>query len=258
MMATPGTARSYTRYTDKAGWRYVRAGSRRFLGIQVAFDERSQQALNPLWSAYMNTEPSPFFEAAVIRTLLRAGLPAEADYVGVLSWKFAEKIPIRPADLFSRLAIGPEADVYSFFGSVRSQAIWPLAEARHPGITRTAALVLRRVGLDVDPHRLRGHVIYQNHFFARRSLYEQFGRDLLLPALDAMADPDDGLLQALLRQDSRYRDPSVPEARLVAMFGVPYYCLHPFIAERLFSTWLALHPEVRVRHVWRGRYERRT
>ena len=43
-------------------------------------------------------------------------------------------------------------------------------------------------------------------------------------------------------------------ARLRTLFGVPHFTLHPFVAERLFSTWLALHPEIRLRQIWRGRF----
>jgi hypothetical protein len=69
-----------------------------------------------------------------------------------------------------------------------------------------------------------------------------------------MTDGADTELQSLLRQDASYRDPRVPVSELMAIFGEPHFCLQPFIAERLFSTWLALNPAVRVRHIWRGRF----
>lgn len=222
--------------------------------FQVCFDAASQQHVDPMFTPYLNHETSPFMESAVIARLLEAQAHAGADYFGVVSWRIADKIPLPPEAWMARMAADRfRADAYAFFGRLGSGPVWPLAERKHPGIMRAAALLLQRLDIDVDVRRLTAPLVYQNHMLCRAAVYERFGRELLSPALAAMGDPADPLLQALVRQDAGYGSSLGPE-RLRAIFGVPYFTLQPFIAERLFSTWLALNPAVTLRHIWRGRF----
>jgi hypothetical protein len=146
------------------------------------------------------------------------------------------------------------ADVYSFFGRVREPRIWVSAERKHPGILRAARLLMQRLGIEAALDTLEAPVVLQNHFLCRSALYERFVREMLAPALRAMADAADPLLQAVLLQPAGYHDPSVTPERLHSIFGRPYFCMQPFLTERLFSTWLALHPEISVRQLWNGRF----
>jgi hypothetical protein len=247
-----------TVHEDADGRRRLVIDGRTFLVYQVYYDERSAGRLDPLYTPYRSTRIGPFFESAVIAELLAAGEHRAADYFGVFSWKFAAKIPLDARAIAERVRRdGGSADVYSFFGRVVDRRLWSIAELKHPGILPAANLLLGRLGIDVELERLQAPVVYQNHFLCRSPLYERFGRELLGPALSAMADPADERLQSLLLRDAGYHDPRLSPAQLVAIFGRPHFCLHPFIAERLFSTWLALNPCVRVRQVWRGRFVER-
>lgn len=223
--------------------------------VQLFYDAASAARLDPLCSPHPMGRLTRFFEAPVIVDLIAAGRHREADYFGVFSWQFQRKIPLSAAEIVRRMRRDHfRADVYSFFGRVRATHPWRLAERKHPGIARTAAVLLERLGVASDPLRLRAPVIHQNHFLCRSSLYERFARELLAPALAAMRNRRDRELRELLGQDAHYRDPRLPAARLRSLFGRPHYCLHPFVCERLFSTWLALHPSVRVRQIWHGRF----
>jgi hypothetical protein len=240
---------------DARGRRLIQLGGKRILIYQVCYDAPSARRIAPFYTPYHNTALSPFFESSVIAELLAEHAHRAADYFGVFSWRFAAKIPLDARTLLGRIARDRfAADVYSFFGRIAERRLWTAAEHKHPGILRAATLLLRRLGLRTDLAELDAPIIYQNHFLCRSTLYERYGNELLRPALAAMADRTDQELQAALRQDSGYRDPRLPPARLMVLFGRPYCCLQPFLCERLFSTWLAFNPDVRVRHIWRGRF----
>ena len=240
---------------DEQGRRWIRFAGRTFLVYQIFYDAASALHLDPLYTPYRNARPSRFFETSVISTLLADGAHCGADYFGVLSWKFAAKIPLRPGEILARMQRDHFAsDVYTFFGLVRHGPVWRLAERKHPGILAAAEALLQRIGLHVDVAGLEAPIVYQNHSLARPAVYEQFGIELLRPALRAMADASDAPLQRLLQRDAQYHDPRLSSAQLHTLFDKPYVCLHPFVCERLFSTWLALNPSVRVRHIWRGRF----
>lgn len=252
---TPVDPPVLTSRDDGQGRRLVVVEATRFLVFQVYYDEASRRHLEPLWTPYRNAAIGPFFESAVIAELLAAGHHRRADYFGVLSWKFGRKVPLAPPEMFRRIQRdGFDADVYSFFGRIGRGRPWSLAEPKHPGILEAASVLMRRLGIEVDLSRLEAPVIYQNHFLCRSSVCGRFGRELLAPALNAMADQSDTELQSLLLRNACYEDRRLPVSHLMAIFGRPYFCLHPFVAERLFSTWLALNPDVRTRHIWRGRF----
>jgi len=256
--AAPGrsrTARVPAVEDDTRGRRRISLDGKTFLIYQVYFDETSKRHLDPLYTPYRNARLDPFFESSIVADLLAARHQRAADYFGVFSWKFAAKIPLGSRAILARIQRGDSwTDVYSFFGRIAERRVWPLAEQKHPGILHAASVLMRRLGIDVDLAQLEAPIIYQNHFLCRSTLYERFGHELLAPALRAMRDTDDTELQSLIQQDSTYRDPRVPISQMMAVFGRPHFCLHPFICERLFTTWLAINPSVRVRHIWRGRF----
>lgn len=226
----------------EAGQTFVRAGGRRTSIYQVYYDRGSSRRLHPYFTPFFNERATPFLESSVIAQLLREGVHRRADYFGVVSWRIADKIPMAPRLWFERMTADDySADAYSFFGRLGAGRVWPRAERKHPGIMRAAAVLFSRLGLDLDLRVLTAPLVYQNHVICRSDVYEQFGRDLLMPALDAMAHSDDALLQTLLGVNAQYG-------------AARSFTLHPFVAERLFSTWLALTPAVRLRHIWRGRF----
>lgn len=244
---------------ERGGVRRLHVADRTLVLCRIHYDRSSAGRNGPLYTPVENADLDAFFESSVIARLLERGIQRGTDYLGVLSWKFRAKIPLGPREILDRMrADGFDAEVYSFFGRIRSRRPWELAEEKHPGILRAATLLMKRLDVRVDLERLEAPVIHQNHFVARSRTYARFGREMLRPALAAMSDPTDRGLTRLLRRPAGYEDPRFGADRLRALFGRPYFCLHPFLAERLFSTWLGLHPRVRVRHVWRGRFVERS
>jgi hypothetical protein len=231
-------------------------GSRaqRVLIGQIYYDDASRRHLDDNYCPLANPVLGKFFEADVIRAAIASRWHAGANLVGIFSWRFAEKIPLAGADVIARLAAAPEHDVYSFFGALEPGQIWQLAEAKHPGILAAGTLLFTRLGVEVDLPSVVAPPIYQHHFVARSDVYERFVETHLGPALDAMSDPADTRLQRALLADSGYRNPRHSPEDLEQLYGVPYLPLHPFVAERLFSTWLALTPAVTTHALWNGRF----
>ena len=81
---------------------------------------------------------------------------------------------------------------------------------------------------------------------------------MLAPAMRLMEEDEE--ISRLCDEDSGYgclfekedycrevnRQFAISKVRCMELFGKPYYTYHPFICERLISTWLALNPEVTV------------
>ncbi len=239
---------------DTGGPTLLRDGVR-VVVYQVFYDQASRGHLDPRYRPCQSLRATRYLESAVIAELLAAGHHRRCDYFGVFSWKFARKIPLEPPAILERMAAdGFSADVYSFFGRVRGRQPWLLAEAKHPGILEAARVLLERVGVAGDVARLAAPPIYQNHFLCRPALYERFHAELLAPCLAAMDDESDGELQGLLARDPGYRMSSLSDDQLLRVFGRPHATLHPFVCERLFSTWLGSNPGVDVRQIWDGRF----
>lgn len=233
--------------THEVGGRTLRIG-------QIWYDERSRARLDPLFVPIRNRGLGRFFEAEVIRDAIAARWHEGADLVGIFSWRFSEKFPLRGGDVLSLVEGAPRSEVYTFFGALAPAAIWPTAERKHPGILTAAQLLLRRLAVGTPAGELVAPPVYQHHFIAAAEVYERFVEEMLAPAIGFMVDAGDSALQAALDVDSGYRDARHTPELTRSVFGLDWLPLHPFVAERLFSTWLALNPAVGVHPLWSGRF----
>jgi hypothetical protein len=234
--------------------RYLNVRGRRLLVGQIWYDDASRARLDPLFVPIHNARLGPFFEAAVIRDAIAGGWHRGTDLAGIFSWRFSEKFPLDGRALVSLLERAPTAEVYSFFGALAPGNIWKIADRKHRGILHAAQLLFDRLGLDQRADALVAPPIYQHHFIATAAAYERFVIEMLGPALSAMGRDDDPELRTALDVDSGYRHPRYGVELTRRVFGLDWLPLHPFVAERLFSTWLALRPELTVHPLWHGRF----
>lgn len=220
---------------------------------QVCFDSRSLAAVDPAYVPYFNSTRQPFFENAVISDLMENGADREADYFGIFSWRFSRKIPLGANDILGRMSKDDCAsDVYSFFGWDEGTRIWLQGETAHPGIIEATEYLLSKMGIRLNLGRIRPPVVFQNHFICRSRLYRKYYLEMLRPAILLMCSPKQRKLRGLLNRDANYR-PDLPPEYFISNFGMIHATLHPFICERLFSTWLYLNPRVRFRQLWHQR-----
>jgi hypothetical protein len=214
---------------------------------QIYYDHAQEGSLNPLLIPYYN--PPVFslcLENHVISELILTDAHKDCDYFGVFSWKFEKKHGRTLARVLP-LVDDPSVDVYSFFSIHTKPNMWSVAERWHKGVVELAQEIFNRIGkpeIAEKLTRIQTPTVYQNAFLARPELYEQYVKDWLVPFMETMKADD---LRERLFIDSKYKT-DVKKAQLMSVFGVPYYPLHPFLCERLFSTFLS-QTNYKVKHI---------
>ena len=193
------------------------------------------------WRLYdRSSRVSPYFENDVIKEIVAAGHGTGFDYLGIFSHAIGSKITFKengllfnPENLKAVISKG-EADFYSFQKRRSNKNIVHQAEQWHPGITGFTKSILEKIGYSL-PDRLDRIVLF-NHFVARREVYDRYVHEMLIPAMNVMANMPE------LYGNAGYKtDP--PK-------GFNHWPYHPFILERLPSVWLQFNKEVTFKHIF--------
>ena len=193
------------------------------------------------WRLYdRSNRISPYFENDVIKEIVTAYHGTGFDYLGIFSHAIGSKITFKenglhfnPENLKAVVSKG-EADFYSFQKRRSNKNIVHQAEQWHPGITNYTRMILEKIGYSL-PERLDRIVLF-NHFVARMEIYNRYVEEMLLPAMDIMANMPE------LNGNAGYKtDP--PK-------GFNHWPYHPFILERLPSVWLQFNKQVIFKHIF--------
>jgi hypothetical protein len=220
---------------------------------QIYYSEETKARLEPEYIPYYNNPSTVFFEAKVMCDLIDKGAHKGADYFGVVSPSLRNKIKgtkkwgtsIRNMSerefspkTFEQLVMDFRPDIASYT-THPAHAIFPWAERFHPGICRATIKILEKMKkrLYYDSKIIKP--IYFNYFVAKSSIYEDYIKTFLKPAIHLMThDPE---IRKLVCVNSHYRAGKMtPE--LAKQIGFDYYPLHPFICERLINLYLLKHP----------------
>lgn len=234
---------------------------------QIYFEREHRSKLLKGAIGYFNPKANRYLESQVIRDLVLQGDHKDCDYYGVLSWSFGTETGLNYGSIFDAIENDRlRSSVYSFFsmhnvrypGNVWLQGV----EFWYPPLfLEIGKKLFEKLGITADITSLPTTAIFSNHWIAERAVYEQFVLEMLVPAMGLLESDEE--LRTLCEKDSGYFElcarpdedrfgqypRSVSPEKCQALFGVPYYTFHPFICERLISTWLALHPEFRVTHL---------
>lgn len=209
---------------------------------QIYYQDSQLEHLYPFAIPYKNDILTRFFENSVIAQIIPN---TTADYVSVCSWRLAQKRQDGPTPMILRnqLSLSEEKILGSDFDiavltPVKHKDIINKLNLWHGQNAMDAVDALRkfiRVPDEVD------HVIYQNHFIARGSIYKDYVRNCLLPCMDFMASySEDG--RDIFFEDSGYitRKKHSPEEieRIKKALKRNDWPIAPFILERLFSIWI--------------------
>jgi hypothetical protein len=207
---------------------------------QIYYDPAQRSALDPAFIPYDNTaNPCPEWrEYHVFRTVWLAGACRGDDVTGYVSWKFRAKTGIPGRAFVEFIAANPGHDVY-FINPHRVEprpfaTIWQQAEVHHPGIVALAQRILAAVGFELDLMHLEqppDQVLFCNYWAGTARFWDVY--------MDLGERVREHVLTGLDEADHR-----LAWSRADREIDAPYV---PFIMERLFSTLLAIRPEIRYR-----------
>lgn len=211
---------------------------------------REDQLSKCEFEPYYNPLANEFLESKVILDLYKTGDHVGHDYYGVVSWRFKDKVPM-DRNLLEVLMENETSDIVSFMGkfkmgvgSGKVDSVWLHADRWHRDFSKIGNMLSERLGWGVDVTKLKTPIVYYNYWIARNEVFEDFCKEMLEPALFIMSNEEDKELQELLWRDADYRNSAGTNLDMegcLKVFGVPYYPYHPFVAERLISTYIALY-----------------
>jgi hypothetical protein len=174
-------------------------------------------------------------ETAHMLTFWRLGKHREYKVSGLLSPKFAQKTGINGAIFNHFVASNPDHDVWfvnpypHYF--YLSYNIWEHGEIWYPGLSERASRVFAKAGLPIDlgkfPRSTWSTLLFSNIWAGTTEFWDQFMAFVSHMATHAETVP--GVFDTVPYENGR----------------TVYF---PFIFERLFTTFLVLHPGIRARY----------
>lgn len=206
---------------------------------------------------YKNTIVNSYFENRIIKELYYQQDCKGFDYYGVFSWKFQQKHSKASASIQRSIDMH-ESDVYSFFGNKQfreSTKMNCFYDTHHPNLLEIGKLIIQSL-FKKDIALIKADRIYYNHWIAKSSIFENYCKEMLLPAMELMKNNEE--IKALCDEDSGYNDTSQRQHILInkpmdadtctRLLGVPYYDHRAFVLERLPSIYFALKGH-QIRHI---------
>lgn len=204
---------------------------------QIYWKETQLPNLFDFATPYFNEHLTPFFENDVIAKVVPK---STAEKIGVCSWALRQKIgggiPIR--EPFSRETLEKPFEVLSLMRKMPDHDVFFGLDQWHPGSKEILFKIFDKLnrprpGKPKDP-------IYQNHFVAKRQIYQDYVSELLIPAMYLMSHDEE--IKPLVNVDSGYFKLKPPfgdfAERCKKYFGSYMTPLHAFLCERLFSLWI--------------------
>lgn len=214
---------------------------------QIIYDESQRAACYGFASIHFNETLTPYFENSVI---IRVVESSKADKIAVCSWRLKEKFKwyIGKRREFTQEVLDSDYDVLALTRNTKNHRMIEEANVYHKGFRETFRKILMAIDVPA-PHEVK-IPIYQNHFSAKREIYQDYIKRYLKPAIEVMEnDPE---IRKLAMADSNYSvlDKASPEKldRLEKLIGMRFYPLSPFLLERLFSVYVQ-NERIKVTHL---------
>lgn len=201
--------------------------------VQICYRDEQRKHCYPFAEVYFNEKLTMFYENEVIVKIV---MNETADRVGVCSWKLRSKLrwnvgTYRP---ITDEVINEPYDVLSFTKHTESHDMLGIAETWHKGFNAYFSQMLEAIGARRPIGRIKVPV-YQNHFIAKTSIYQDYVTRYLRPAMEILS----GEMKEIALMDSKYSKlvNDVDAGYLKQQIGVPHAPMAPFLLERLFSVY---------------------
>lgn len=210
----------------------------KFNVYQIYFKSEQRPLLDTAFIPFDNSgSPLPDeHEYYVFRTQFERGKISTDSHTGYLSWKFTSKTGITGNQFVEFCQNHPGYDAYfidPFPMEIFLGNIWEQGDARHPGLLTMTQSVFERADVKIDlrtiPRSLRTNA-FCNYWVGNKRFWDAY-MAFTLPIYHSLKQD---LPEPLRRNLAKNADPF----RKASYFA--------FIFERLFSTFIATHPEFRV------------
>lgn len=208
---------------------------------QIYFDKESRSNCFKDWNLYNNEDKlTEFFENSVIVDLINKGEHLKGNYFGVFSHDIKKDLVFKegnkvfnPSNLKDVVHENSNIDVFAFQKKRSNPNIIFQAEQYHSGFIKIVETILKETNyLPSIPKKLPQIVLF-NYFIARSNIYEQYVKELLIPAMEVLKTIPESY------NNAKYKRVDQKTAqRFTQAFGKPYYTYHAFICERLMSLFL--------------------
>jgi hypothetical protein len=175
-------------------------------------------------------------ETAHMLRFWRAGLHRRFRVSGLLSPRFTKRTQLPAADVISFISEFPDFDVWTLnpypMYFYLSYNIWEQGEAWHPGLCELASRVFKAADVGIDPRDFPRSTIqsflFSNYWAGTETFWDRF-----MPFVARVASAAEQIAGTV--------EPTNYVGRDVVFW--------PFLFERLFTTFLILHPEINVRYL---------
>lgn len=209
---------------------------------QIIYKLEQKGHCYPFAKVWLNARCTEYFENSVICELVPR---STADFISVCSWRLKEKrqqgwtpVILKNEELTLERIEENDFDIAILtpFDSAHNTML--MSSSWHGKAWDDAISALRSF-IEI-PTELIGNAIYQNHFIARREIYQQYVSECLAPAISFMEG------KAVFRTASGYREKKTRGGklkdqeleRLLQGFGLSDYPIGVFVLERLFRIWI--------------------
>lgn len=208
---------------------------------QIYFHKRQLPFLSSEFTPYLNLENDGFYEAGVFRREFDKNTHLKQPYTGFVSWRF-EKKSFVPASEFLKLAQEcPGQDVY-FLNPfpelcLRYKNVWLQGGESHPGLLELSQKIFDHVGTKLKLGDLvtdSDNTLYCNYWYGSQRFWKDY-ITFCMPFYELFQDVKSPFYQDI-RSGAHYHGGGT---------------LIPFFMERLFSTFLAMNPDIaRFAYAW--------
>jgi hypothetical protein len=219
--------------------------------FQIIFDEKQKESLYPFAKPYFNTKLTDYFENSVLCDLVPN---SQADLISVCSWRLAQKrgdmSRLTDKTLTEEKILNADFDIAILTPRHPNHKPLLMADEWHTIYDQSTLQVIARpwrdafevfkpflksIGINV-PEELK-YAIYENHFIAKRAIYQVYVKEVLTPAIEFIRARGQGVFTA----DSGYiyKKRNAQEVKAYQeKSGRTDWPISVFLLERLFSIFI--------------------
>lgn len=200
--------------------------------IQIYYKDEQKDEIYDFATPYFNQVLTPYFENTVISEVVPK---CNADLISVCSWRLKKKrgdmFRLLDKTLTKEKILNADFDVAILTPRSPSHNVMGMASHWHGKAWDDAINDLKKF---IKVPNIVKHAVYENHFIARKDIYQSYCADVLSPCIDYMSTRDVYFVDSGYR--TRKRAEEVESYKLLT--GRNDWPISAFILERLFSIWI--------------------